>query len=566
MTRNVLVGRAGSPGVGLGRLLLVAPEANGHAPVAVSGLPVVATDPASERTRLLAALETAAADLESLARQVALRAGGEIGAIFEAQALFARDPGIIDPALAAIDAGASADVAILDSTDQQAGKLAAIDDEYFRARAADVRDVGRRVADLLCGSPAADLWHADGGPAIIVAEDLDPSAVATLRPELVTGIALGGGAPTGHAAIVARGLGIPLVLGLGRAMGDLRSSVVGLVDGGLGRLIVEPDDADIASATLTDTPSASSSAASGDVRITVSANVGSVLEATAAARAGAVGIGLVRTELLFLGRQAPPSVAEQRATYTRIQDAFPDHPVVFRTLDVGGDKPAAWQEGNSEANPALGLRGVRLGLDRPTLLDDQLTALLEAGSGAEIRIMLPMVATVDEVLEVRGRLDTLVDEMVARGIAPPVVRLGVMIEVPSAALIADGLADVADFFSIGTNDLVQYTLAADRTNPAVAELATALQPAVLRLIDLVVRAARARGLHVAVCGEAAADPDVMSLLVGLGVDELSVAPGSVAAVLARTRTLDAAACRDLAAEALQSVTVAQVRALMQGDA
>jgi multiphosphoryl transfer protein len=313
-------------------------------------------------------------------------------------------------------------------------------------------------------------------------------------------------------------------------------------------------------------PSASSPAASGDVRITVSANVGSVLEATAAARAGAAGIGLVRTELLFLGRQAPPSVAEQRATYVRIRDAFPNHPVVFRTLDVGGDKPAAWQEGHSEANPALGLRGVRLGLARPTLLDDQLTALLEAGSGAEIRIMLPMVATVDEVLEVRGRLDTLVDEMVARGIAPPVVRLGVMIEVPSAALIADGLAGVADFFSIGTNDLVQYTLAADRTNPAVAELATALQPAVLRLIDLVVRAARARGLHVAVCGEAAADPDVMPLLVGLGVDELSVAPGSVAAVLARTRALDAAACRDLAAEALQAVTVAQVRALTQGDA
>jgi phosphoenolpyruvate-protein kinase (PTS system EI component) len=196
------------------------------------------------------------------------------------------------------------------------------------------------------------------------------------------------------------------------------------------------------------------------------------------------------------------------------------------------------------------------------LLEDQLIALLDAATGGEIRIMLPMVATVDEVVEVRGRLDALLDAMGARGVEPPAVQLGVMIEVPSAALIADGLADVADFFSIGTNDLVQYTLAADRTNPAVADLATALQPAVLRLIDLVVRGARGRGRHVAVCGEAAADPDVIPLLIGLGVDELSVAPGAVAAVLARTRTLDAAACRDLAAKALDAVTVAQVRALV----
>jgi phosphoenolpyruvate-protein phosphotransferase len=565
VTRNVLLGRAGSPGVGLGRLLLVASEPNGHLPVSgAAGPGGVAIDVAAERARLLIALDTAATDLEALARQVALRAGDEVGAIFEAQALFARDPGIIGPALQAIESGTSADVAILDSTDEQAGQLAGVDDEYFRARAADVRDVGRRVADLLGGSRRSDLWHTDGGPAIIVAEDLDPSAVATLRPELVAGIALGGGAPTGHAAIVARGLGIPLVLGLGGATADLAMSALGLVDGGLGRLIVEPDDADIASATVADTPS-TVPADSGDVRITVSANVGSVLEATAASRAGAAGIGLVRTELLFLGRQSPPSVAEQRATYARICDAFPNQPVVFRTLDVGGDKPAAWQEGRTEANPALGLRGVRLGLDRPALLDDQLTALLEAATGRELRIMLPMVATVDEVVAVRVRLDALVGAMVARGVVPPAVQLGVMIEVPSAALIADGLAGVADFFSIGTNDLVQYTLAADRTNLAVADLATALQPAVLRLIDGVVRAARPRGLHVAVCGESAADPDVMPLLVGLGVDELSVAPSSVAAVLARTRTLDAASCRDLAAEALDAVTVSEVRALVRRE-
>jgi phosphocarrier protein FPr len=515
----------------------------------------------------VAALETAATDLEALARRVALRAGDEIGAIFEAQALFARDPGIVDPALEAVASGVAADIAILASADEQAGRLASVDDEYFRARAADVRDVGRRVADILRGTTASDLWHADGRLAVIVAGDLDPSAVATLRPELVAGVALAGGAPTGHAAIVARALGIPLVLGLGPATAGLAPTAEGLVDGGIGRLIVEPDAEDLEATRIHQLEAATRPAPDrepGDVRITVSANVGSVLEAETAAKAGADGVGLVRTELLFLGRTSPPSVAEQRATYARIRDAFPDRPVVFRTLDVGGDKPTAWQAGRPEANPALGLRGVRLGLERPGLLEDQLTALLEAAPGGEVRIMLPMVATVEEVQAVRQRLERLQNEVTGRVAAPASVLLGVMIEVPSAALVADGLAEVADFFSIGTNDLVQYTLAADRTNPAVADLATALQPAVLRLIDGVVRAGLARGRHVAVCGEAAADPEVIPLLIGLGVDELSVAPGSVATVVAEARALDSARCLELATAALSAVTVAEVRALVGG--
>jgi phosphocarrier protein FPr len=574
MTRVVLAGRTGSPGVGVGRLLLVGAVGNGRVSLAAEGLPeddpaVLTTRSDAELARLDAALETARQELEGLAATIAARAGEEIGAIFEAQALFARDPGIVEPARRAIVAGAGADDAILGSTGEHAERLAIVDDEFFRARAADLRDVGRRVADILRGSQRPDLWHADGRPAVIVADDLDPSAVATLRPELVAGIALASGAPTGHAAIVARGLGIPLVLGLGPSTAALSPDADGLVDGRDvkdGRLIVDPDPDDLA--MLLRLPVARqpapvrSDSADVNARLAVTANVGSVLEADAAVRAGAAGIGLVRTELLFLGRATPPSVGEQRATYARIREVAGDRSVVFRTLDVGGDKPAAWQADRPEANPALGVRGVRLGLLRPELLDDQLTALLQASNGEEARIMLPMVATVGEVEEVRARLETLSRRIENQGGLVGPVQLGVMIEVPAAALVADGLAEVADFFSIGTNDLVQYTLAADRINASLAELATPLQPAIVRLIQGVVNAGHARGRHVAVCGEAASDPDMIPLLAGLGVDELSVAPGSVGAVRAQVAGLDLAACQELAAAAVLATTVDRVRSLV----
>jgi phosphocarrier protein FPr len=277
--------------------------------------------------------------------------------------------------------------------------------------------------------------------------------------------------------------------------------------------------------------------------------------------AGADGIGLVRTELLFLGRHAPPTVSEQRAAYRRILAAMPGRPVVFRTLDVGGDKPAAWQA-EREANPALGVRGVRLGLRRRSLLDDQLAALLEAAAGEALRVMLPMVSTREELDRARERLEAVCARLAAKGNATPAsVALGVMIEVPSAAIMADALAESADFFSIGTNDLVQYTLAADRTNPELVDLAIAHQPAILRLIDTVVRAARTHGRHVSVCGEAAGDPELVPLLVGLGVEELSVAPASVGLIRARVTGLDLEHCRSLATRALAATTVADVRAI-----
>ncbi len=459
-------------------------------------------------------------------------------------------------------------------TAEQADKLSGVDDEYFRERAADLRDVGRRVVDQLLGRVRPALHHRDGAPAIVASDDLDPSVVAVIRPELVAGLALAGGAPTGHAAIVARALGIPLALGLGPALDAGLDGADVAVDGTGGRLLVEPTDLEIralAAVTPVEAPAAAGLdalarvAGAAELPVTLEANVGSVREAKAAATAGAMGIGLVRTELLFLGRVAPPGLEEQRALYRRIAACFPGRPVVFRTLDVGGDKPASYLPAETEMNPALGVRGLRLGLSLPDLFETQLRALLESDPGSPLRLLLPMVTTVDEVAAAREAIDAAMTASRRAGADVATdVRLGIMVEIPSVAILADAFAPIVDFFSIGTNDLVQYTLAADRTNPALAELGTPLQPAVLRLIRLVTDAALPHDRPVAVCGEAAADPQAAALFVGLGVAELSVAPGSLAALRVMLAGLDVEACREAATRALTAANVAEVRAIAAG--
>jgi phosphocarrier protein FPr len=562
----MLTGRPGSPGVGFGRALVTEATALAGPAVPVVKGAAVPIDPIKEAERLRSGLEAAATELDELAAETTARAGLDVGAIFEAQAMFAKDPGIVEPALAEVAAGAPAADAILVVTERFADGLAAVDDAYFRERAADVRDVGRRVAARIRGERRPDMWHSDGLPAIVIAPDLDPSAVATIRRELVAGLALGGGAPTGHAAIVARALGIPMVLGLGDAISAIQQSAEIALDGSSGLVWVDPDAATLASLQRADAeserPAGPILPVAAAVDVAVHANVASVLEAEAAAAAGADGIGLVRTELLFLGRHTVPSVDEQRASYTRIRAAIGDRPAVFRTLDVGGDKPASWQTGPAEANPALGVRGARLGQREPALLDAQLRALVEAAGDGELRVMFPMVAVREELDALRARLEDVVQVAAATGTRPNSIQVGVMIEVPSAAVMADALAEASDFFSIGTNDLVQYTMAADRTNPDLVELASALQPAVLRLIERVVRAAHTRGRRVAVCGEAAGESAAIPLLVGLGVDELSVAPGSIGAVRQRLSTLNPEACAELARRAVEARTLAEVRALV----
>lgn len=364
-------------------------------------------------------------------------------------------------------------------------------------------------------------------------------------------------------------MGIPLALGLGEALLAITEGEEVLVDGTLGRLLVAPDMIDRAAVAATGSPNGTAHASSSGLPplalpVAIECNAGSVREVEEAAAAGAHGIGLLRTELLFLGRTIPPGLDEQRTLYGRIRAAMPGGCVVYRTLDVGGDKPAGYGPAFVEANPALGVRGVRLGLRHPELFEVQLRALLESAPDGELHVMFPMVATLEEVFSARAALEQAArasreaGQSVARE-----VHVGIMIEVPAAALMADVLAPAVDFFSIGTNDLVQYTMAADRTSAELADLAIALQPAVLRLIDAVCRAARQHNRPVAVCGEAAANPLLAPLLVGLGVNQLSVAPPSVRDVHQALAALDLDACRAAAKAALRARTSAEVQALAE---
>src|SRR5919202_941561 len=564
MAQHIIQGRAGSSGAGLGRLVRVA--ATDVSPAASTvGTParVEPADRQREQEWLREALDQAAQQLARLAEDTRARAGVDTAAIFEAQALFVKDPALVEQALAAIaEEGLGAAEAIAVAAAAQADILAGVEDDYFRARAADVRDVGKRVVGILDGRPRPALHTSAGDPAVLAADDLDASLVAELRPELVAGVALAGGAPTGHAAIVARALGIPLALGLGAALLSVPEGEEIIVDGTRGRLLIAPDPTERL-AVATDGPT--HAAARLDLPpltlpVVIEGNAGSVREVEQAAAAGAYGIGLLRTELLFLGRTVPPGLDEQRALYRRIRAAMPEGPVVFPTLDVGGDKPAGYRPAAPEANPALGVRGVRLGLRQPDLLEVQLRALLESAPDRPLHVMFPMVAKLEEVREARAALERAALASQSAGLrVSREVHVGIMIEVPAAALMADALAPAVDFFRIWANDLVEYTMAADRTSAELADLATAFQPAALRLVGGVCRAARAHGRPVAVCGEAAASPLLAPLLVGLGVTHLSVAAHSVRDVRKALATLDVDACRAAGDAALSAHTSAEVQ-------
>lgn len=531
---DVLHGIGAAPGIAAGavrRLRRAEPVLPDRAP----------EEPAAERRRLAAALARVGTELETRAA-----AGGPAGEIAGAHRALLADPELRGRAERSIDDGVAAEDAWWAAVRSGEALLAAQSAAPVAERAADVLDVGLAVLGALGVRVAHGVVPADAAGAVVVAEDLLASEVNALAEAGVVGLALARGGPTAHAAIIARGLDLPLVVRLGAEVLDVADGTYAVVDGATG--VVRPDPpesvrlaAERQAAELAAERERTRSAAAHTVvvvdgrRIAIEANVGSLAEARAAVAAGADGVGLLRTELLYVDRAALPAEDAQVRELAELLAALGDRPVVVRTLDVGGDKPVAGMRLDPWRNGPLGERGLRHGLAHPEVLRTQLRAILRAAHSASTRValMAPMVTHVDEVLAFRRTVAEVMVALVADGVpyAEP-AEVGVMIEVPAAALCAAELCAHVDFVSVGSNDLTQYVMAADRTNDAVAGLYRADHPAIWRLLELVVEGARVAGCRVAVCGELAAVPEAARRLVALGVDELSMAPASVPAVKA----------------------------------
>ena len=533
-----------------------------------------ASEPAAEWARFEGAIETARADLNSLQAEAEAVVGSKQAAIFHAQSLMLGDPDLQDAVNDAIYVrGLSAVSAVAEALQEYQEALLALNDAYLSARAADVQDLEKRLLRLLLGEPSGPR----GEPpylAVIFASDLTPSDTMLLDRQRVLGFCVAQGGATSHTAILARGLGVPAVVGLGDSLLAVDNDQVVIVDGVRGKLIVDPDACAlddyharreaIEGVLVEARRQAHEPAVTRDGRhIAIGANVGSIEDAFVAREACAEGIGLLRTEFLFLERSVLPSEDDHYRAYCAVLDIFDSRPVTLRTLDIGGDKELACFTLPKESNPFLGCRAIRLALKHSEIFKPQIRAALKAGHNRNLRIMFPMIATLTEVRRAIGVVDECRAELQAEGQPCAAgVEIGIMVEIPAAAVMAEHLVREVDFLSIGTNDLAQYTLAADRTNPSVGHLCDAFHPAVLRLIRSVTEAAYAHGKPVALCGELAGEPLAIPILLGLGVDELSMNPLTIPLARHIIRSLTMAEAHALAASALDVETPEQVRSMV----
>jgi phosphoenolpyruvate-protein phosphotransferase len=520
------------------------------------------SDPEAEWRRLQAAINLARNQLEALEERARMSVGKEEAAIFTAHQEFLGDVDLMSNIHTAIyEQNLNAEAAVKTKFDEFSQALASLDDPYLKARAQDLDDVSNRV--LRCLQGHMDSSHALlHQPGIIVADDLTPSDTIQFDKDKILGICIARGGPTSHTAILARSLGVPAIVSASFDVSEIENDLLTILDGSDGSVVFGPtlNELNLAKEKRTrwEKDRAVQLASSAQPAVTldghnveVVANIGGVEDAKKAIEMGAEGVGLFRTEFLYLDRTELLDLKDQVAIYRGVMDVMGGRPLVVRTLDIGGDKNVSYLGLTQEANPFLGWRGIRMLRERPDILANQFQALLLAGVGADLRIMLPMVSGIGEVQRAREIFDEACTALRKEGKPmAEMVQFGIMVEVPSAAILADHLAQAVDFFSIGTNDLTQYTLAIDRTNERVAVLASPYNPAVLRLIALTIEAAHRHGKWVGMCGELAGETMAVPLLLGLGLDEFSMAPSNIPPVKQAIRGWSIQRSQEVAQEAL----------------
>lgn len=554
-------GIAASPGIAIGEVVRL--EKTKHE----FRKTIIAEEVPQEKERFLAAMNTAMAELEELKARTAANFGQEKAEVFGAHQMMLEDPMFVDAVLEAIgQRHSSSEAAIEETVESIAGMLSVLDDPYMRERAADIRDIGQRMIRILQGAS-----EEEGAAGIVVAQDLLPSDTAALDLAVVSGFVTALGGKTSHSSILARAAGIPAVVGVGRAWEDLKNGDKVIIDGNAGIVLVNPDDSTLAEyqeRRQAEQAKAAEIAAVADLegitddgyRIEVAANIGSPKDMEKVLAAGGEGVGLFRTEFLFQERQAVPTEEEQVEAYSAVLKAMPDRKIIIRTLDAGGDKQLPFLGSLEEANPALGFRAIRLCLTYRDVFKTQLRALLRAGEEGNLYIMFPMIATLEELLSAKALLKEAAEELSREGLSHRAdVPVGIMVEVPAAVAIADILVQEVEFFSIGTNDLVQYTMACDRMNEHVAYLNDYFHPAVIRLIAEVGRVAQDNGKWVGMCGEMAGDPLATPLLIGLGLTELSMNTRSVPKVKHCLRRLNLSQAKEWAKEILAMRTAGEIK-------
>jgi phosphoenolpyruvate-protein phosphotransferase (PTS system enzyme I) len=564
---RILHGIAVSPGVCRGRILLLMD--NRADCIARRN---ITPDEVSEQTaRLEKAIIETRRQLIAVQEKVSSGMGAQDASIFDAHLLVLEDPTLMEEVNRFVTKElVNVEYAFAQVAEKYAKSLESINDEYLRERAADMRDVTERLLQNLLGTfQELDLRHLKE-PYIIVSHDLSPSRTAMLDKKNVLGFATAVGSKTSHTAIMARSLRIPAVVGLGSATAELLNGQYALLDGYHGEIIINPTDQtlfeygqlvrrhDSLEAKLRDTVDKPAVTLDG-VRLTLSGNIEQASDAAAVKSSGAEGVGLFRTEYLFLDKQALPTEAEQYESYRTAAEALKPAPLIIRTLDLGGDKFMSHLNVPSEMNPFLGWRAIRFCLQEKEIFRAQLRAILRASAVGNIKIMYPMISCLDELLQANALLDECRAELRKEGVPfDEKLDVGAMIEIPSAALTADALAKRVQFFSIGTNDLIQYTLAVDRLNEKIAHLYEPTNPSILRLIKMTADAAHNAGIWCGVCGEMAGDPLMIPLLLGLGVDELSVTPASVPQIKYLIRRVKMSEAKEIAAAALQSESAEEI--------